>query len=112
MNRIEINDTEKFAQIIEKYNSIVKDIQIVFQEEDNNFSNVDKNEIWEGNLKNKTFEKYNSLSSKYEEIISSLTKLRDFMAYVLNAYKTMDERFYTELEKYLEQLSINMAGDK
>ncbi len=112
MNRMEINDTEKFAQIIEKYNSIVKDIRVVFQEENDNFDNVDKNEIWEGNLKNKTFEKYNSLSSKYEEIITSLTKLSDFMNYVLNAYKSLDERFYTELEKYLEQLSINMVGDK
>lgn len=112
MNRIEINDTEKFAQIIEKYNSIVKDIRVVFQEENDNFDNVDKNEMWEGSLKNKTFEKYNSLSSKYEEIITSLTKLSDFMNYVLNAYKSLDERFYTELEKYLEQLSINMVGDK
>ncbi len=107
MNSIIINDTEKFKQIIENFEKITKDINLIFQNENNNIDSINTNEIWEGIFKDKTIEKYDDLKSKYEIIINSLEQLSSFMNNTLNSYMDLDQKLLKEIDTKKEKLMIN-----
>ena len=107
MNKIIIEDSAKFEEIITRFEDNIKKIQEVFENENNNFEKIDSKETWTGLTQNSVVEKYNALKNNYDNIINSLNTYLTFMKKALKGYEDIDNKINLKIEEYENELNIN-----
>ncbi len=74
---------------IEKEEKNLKDL---FDKQNANFEKLENSNDWQGMSKESCIAKYKELSSKYEEILSNLSKYRSFLYNTGESYKSIVDK--------------------
>lgn len=107
MSNIVITDSNKFENIILNFGNTISEIDNLFKNEDNNFKEIVENNIWKGDLQESVTDKYNELSKNYDDIISSLNKLKQFMEKTLEEYKRLETSINNDITDNISNLDFN-----
>lgn len=97
-NGFVINDKQKMLDIISDIESNIKNIRDVFDDENNNFSEIEKGEIWDSSLQKSVVEKYNELKNNYDTIIDTLNSYALFVKSVVEKYEEINKSIISKLD--------------
>lgn len=98
MNSINIKDSEKYEEIISRFEDKIQKIKDIFENENNNFERIGSDGFWKGSTSEAIVEKYNALKGNYEDIINALNTYLIFMKKTLSGYKNLEQKLNSRLD--------------
>ena len=84
---IDYNMLDSAVSNIEKE---INNLKNLFEEQNKNFKLLDDNKMWYGTACQNCTSKYMEISSKYEDIITTLNNYKQFLLNVKEAYKAIE----------------------
>ncbi len=84
-------DYVKLQNAVASLENETNKLRELFSKQDNNFKLLEDNQMWNGTSNQSCLLKYKEVSGKYEDILSSLDKFKNFLFNVGEAYKAINE---------------------
>ncbi len=91
MSSIQINDTNKFKELVDKFNSTLNQINQITGEINSNFDKIGYGDMWEGIAKERAMEKERTLRSCTQDAQTILIHKYMVMSSALNSYIALDQ---------------------
>ena len=85
-------DYAKLQNAIAVIDSEAKKLRELFDKQNENFKQLEDNQMWNGTANQSCIMKYKEVSGKYEDILSNLDKFKQFLSNVGEAYKAINDR--------------------
>ena len=105
-NNIYVN-SEGIRNVISNFNAKISTIENIFENENNNIKSIEEKNIWAGELQTSFVTKYQELSSKYDEIISSLKYFVEFMEETIRNNEKLEASLQNNMANNSRDLDVN-----
>ena len=106
-NKIEIKNYNEFEQVIENFETILKEIKEIFDKQNINVELINQTETWTSKTQDELVKKYNELKVQYGDIEQSLTNYINFMKKSLSDYKELEKKLDNDTDKNDTNLDVN-----
>ena len=107
MSNIVIKNFEDFDKTINNLEEIKKRIEEIFNNQNNNFDNINETEIWTSKTQKALSQKYDIFKIEYDDILVSLQNYINFMRTTLNNYKELDNKLNEDQDNNDTNLDVN-----
>ena len=91
MSSIQISDTNKFKELVDKFNSTLNQINQISQDINSDFDKIGNSDMWEGIAKERAMEKERVLRSSSQDMQTILRHKHMVMSSALNSYIALDQ---------------------
>lgn len=107
LSSLVITNTDEFERIIRTLKESLNRMNDSFKNEKNFMKKIDKTDTWTGEVQEKVYSKYLSLSDCYDPVIESLGTYIKFLENTLNSYISTEMTINKNIENNIDELDVN-----